>query len=158
MTIEEKQNALIAAANAVTGESDVNITAVIQRLIDGYGQGGLPTGINELNSGTFSVTSTGNIDIPHGMDQPPTHVCLYPTNFIDDTDNSLKLMCATESSTNILGRRSVESGTSWRGGSYDVGIEATETAIHFASQSWSYAHLQPTNGGVAIVYRWVAWR
>lgn len=40
MSIKSKIQALIAAANATTGESDATLTDAVQTLVDGYGQGG----------------------------------------------------------------------------------------------------------------------
>lgn len=40
MSIKSKIQALIAAANAKTGESDTTLTDAVQTLVDGYGQGG----------------------------------------------------------------------------------------------------------------------
>lgn len=40
MSIRSKIQALITAANTVTGESDTTLTDAVQTLIDGYGQGG----------------------------------------------------------------------------------------------------------------------
>lgn len=40
MSIKSKIQALIAAANAKTGESDATLTDAVQTLVDGYGQGG----------------------------------------------------------------------------------------------------------------------
>lgn len=40
MSIRSKIQALITAANNVTGESDTTLTDAVQTLIDGYGQGG----------------------------------------------------------------------------------------------------------------------
>lgn len=41
MSIKSKIQALIAAANAKTGESDTTLTDAVQTLVDGYGQGGV---------------------------------------------------------------------------------------------------------------------
>jgi hypothetical protein len=41
MSIKSKIQALIAAANAKTGESDATLTDAVQTLVDGYGQGGV---------------------------------------------------------------------------------------------------------------------
>ena len=40
MSIKSKIQALIAAANTATGESDATLTDAVQTLVDGYGQGG----------------------------------------------------------------------------------------------------------------------
>lgn len=40
MSIKSKIQALIAAANTATGESDTTLTDAVQTLVDGYGQGG----------------------------------------------------------------------------------------------------------------------
>lgn len=40
MTIKQKIQSLIAAANSKTGESDTTLTDAVQTLVDGYGQGG----------------------------------------------------------------------------------------------------------------------
>ena len=40
MTLKEKLQSLITAANTTTGEADSDLTAAVQRLIDGYGGGG----------------------------------------------------------------------------------------------------------------------
>lgn len=40
MSVKSKIQALIAAANTATGESDATLTDAVQTLVDGYGQGG----------------------------------------------------------------------------------------------------------------------
>lgn len=42
MTVTQKLQALLDASNAKTGESDTTLTDAVQRLVDGYGGGGLP--------------------------------------------------------------------------------------------------------------------
>lgn len=44
MSLISKIQALITAANAKTGETDATLTDAVQTLVDGYGQGGTPTG------------------------------------------------------------------------------------------------------------------
>ena len=40
MSIKSKIQALISAGNAITGETDTDLTTVMQTLIDGYGGAG----------------------------------------------------------------------------------------------------------------------
>ena len=48
MTIKQKIQSLITAANAKTGESDTTLTDAVQTLVDGYGQGGGTTITNGI--------------------------------------------------------------------------------------------------------------
>ena len=41
MTVKQKIQSLLTAANDTTGESDTNLTDAVSALIDGYGQGGI---------------------------------------------------------------------------------------------------------------------
>lgn len=63
MSIKSKIQALIAAANAKTGESDATLTDAVQTLVDGYGQGGGGDSslLNSLIDGTItSVNYSGS--------------------------------------------------------------------------------------------------
>ena len=55
MTLIEKVESLITAANATTGTADTDLTAAVQRLINGYGGGGLPT---NAYAGTITAPAT----------------------------------------------------------------------------------------------------
>lgn len=59
MTILQKIQSLITAANNTTGESDTTLTDAVQTLVDGYGQGGgsLPTSISKIDGGSFTPTN-----------------------------------------------------------------------------------------------------
>ena len=56
MTILQKIQSLITAANNTTGESDTTLTDAVQTLVDGYGQGGGGSGYAK-KTGSFVLTS-----------------------------------------------------------------------------------------------------
>ena len=64
MTILQKIQSLITAANNTTGESDTTLTDAVQTLVDGYGQGGggntamYPVTDSYLNGTTLEKTVT----------------------------------------------------------------------------------------------------
>lgn len=63
MTIIQKIQSLITAANAKTGESDATLTDAVQTLVDGYGGGG---GVNPIEKTVYThaqdwlTDNTGN--------------------------------------------------------------------------------------------------
>lgn len=57
MTILQKIQSLITAANNTTGESDTTLTNAVQTLIDGYGQGGGATALYPFAYSYFHGTS-----------------------------------------------------------------------------------------------------
>lgn len=61
MTILQKIQSLLTAANTKTGESDTTLTDAVQTLIDGYGQGGGGGGSGEtlLASGAYTYDGSG---------------------------------------------------------------------------------------------------
>ena len=63
MSVKSKIQALIAAANTATGESDATLTDAVQTLVDGYGQGGgewttdgIASGIEPIGAITVGAT------------------------------------------------------------------------------------------------------
>lgn len=78
MTIKQKIQSLIAAANAKTGESDTTLTDAVQTLVDGYGQGGGGGGSGEtlLASGTYTFAGGTSMDIPVSFSGTATRVCV----------------------------------------------------------------------------------
>lgn len=68
MSIRSKIQALIAAANNTTGESDTTLTDAIQTLVDGYGQGG------GVTTQPLSVTENGTYTAPSGTAYTPVTV------------------------------------------------------------------------------------
>ena len=88
MSIKSKIQALIAAANTATGESDTTLTDAVQTLVDGYGQGGgsdadmidliegdsvtlsIPSGTTKIKGNLFSSnTKLNSITIPDTLTQ-----------------------------------------------------------------------------------------
>ena len=66
MSISSKIQSLITAANSVTGESRTDLTAAVQDLKDGYGQGGggtdgqfFPLLVSECFKPTITLTYNG---------------------------------------------------------------------------------------------------
>ena len=64
MSISSKIQSLITAANSVTGESRTDLTAAVQDLKDGYGQGGGGTdgvaySLNLVFYPTITITYNG---------------------------------------------------------------------------------------------------
>lgn len=68
MSIRSKIQALIAAANTKTGESDTTLTDAVQTLVDGYGQGGggISQGleVTETDSNGCITKATWHGDVP----------------------------------------------------------------------------------------------
>lgn len=56
-SVKTKLQGLIAKANGTTGRSDATVTAAVDALISGYGQGG------DAPSGTISITANGTHDV-----------------------------------------------------------------------------------------------
>lgn len=67
MTIKQKIQSLIAAANAKTGESDATLTDAVQTLVDGYGQGGGSGYAKKTGSFTLAenYTYNGGVSAPY---------------------------------------------------------------------------------------------
>lgn len=68
MTIKQKIQSLLTAANTKTGESDTTLTDAVQTLIDGYGQGG-GSGYSKK---TGSFTLAENYTYSSGVSTPYT--------------------------------------------------------------------------------------
>lgn len=80
MTLIEKVQSLITASNSTTGASDTDLTAAVQRLINGYGGGGgsiVPITVDlsgetwenrnfALGNSPFVITCNKIIEIPQG--------------------------------------------------------------------------------------------
>lgn len=78
MTIKEKIQSLLTAANTKTGETDTTLTDAVQTLIDGYGQGGgLP-----MSQGTFTMASNGNLTptITHNLGTQSVGILVWLPN------------------------------------------------------------------------------
>lgn len=70
MTILQKIQSLITAANNTTGESDTTLTDAVQTLVDGYGQGGG----SSITVEPLTVTSNGTQTAPSGKAYSPVTV------------------------------------------------------------------------------------
>lgn len=66
MSIRNKIQALIAAANTKTGESDTTLTDAVQTLVDGYGQGGGGSDLSAVNVFVGDYLSTTDLIITKG--------------------------------------------------------------------------------------------
>lgn len=75
MTLREKIQSLITAANTKTGESDTTLTDAVQTLVDGYGQGG--GGATVIASGTITGSGAVPGSIPVGKKMPKTDFIFY---------------------------------------------------------------------------------
>lgn len=84
MSIESKVQSLITASNAKTGETDTNLTAAVQRLIDGFGQGGGTATINgaPFDCGTFTLETdqTANFTVQHNLGMMPVAGFMWVVN------------------------------------------------------------------------------
>lgn len=180
MSIESKLQALLTASNTTTGETDTTLTDAVQSLIDGYGGGGgeLPVGIEEIASGTFSVTEktdgtsmTGRnaIKFEHGMNGTPDGYIVIPHVWHDTQDSQvISASYFRFLSKNCFGRRSVSSGTTWGGNDILTTLQdggasnyANETYVNFIGGA--FAAFCPTwidgNGNTGTqIYKWIAWR
>lgn len=76
MTILQKIQSLLTAANTKTGESDATLTDAVQTLVDGYGQGGGGSGETLLASGTYTFAGGRSLDIPVSFSGTATRVCV----------------------------------------------------------------------------------
>lgn len=86
MSIEGKLLSILTASNSTTGEADTTLTDAVQRLVDGYGQGGGGGGCS-LESGEITMAeSSGNFDIvlTHHSTMPDV-IAIYDTNALDTT-------------------------------------------------------------------------
>ena len=86
MTVKQKIDALIAAANAKTGNSRDDLTTAIADLIAGFGAGGgeLPIGIHGVYYGAVNITETTNtIEVTHGLGYKPFFAAIWTD---DDPD------------------------------------------------------------------------
>lgn len=70
MTILQKIQSLLTAANTKTGESDTTLTDAVQTLIDGYGQGGGTS----ITVEPLTVTRNGTQTAPSGKAYSPVTV------------------------------------------------------------------------------------
>lgn len=79
-SVKSKLQGLIATANAATGNADADLTAAVNALVAGFGQGGgggLPGNILEIKTGSWTQAtndSTGSFTIPHGCSKQPLFV------------------------------------------------------------------------------------
>lgn len=78
MNVKEKLQAILAAANTTTGETDATLTDAVRSLIDGYGGGGgLPAElITAYTTGSVTVpaTTADNITVVHGIGDVPDFI------------------------------------------------------------------------------------
>lgn len=58
MNVKEKLQALLTASNNTTGETDTTLTDAVQRLVDGYGQGGGTTYVGTVVSASGTLTNS----------------------------------------------------------------------------------------------------
>lgn len=89
MTILQKIQSLLTAANTKTGESDTTLTDAVQTLIDGYGQGGggsLPSVISKIDGGSFTLsndTQCNTYSITTTLNDPAKYFLIWT----DDLDS-----------------------------------------------------------------------
>lgn len=79
MSVQSIIQSMISKCNAITGRSDATLTAGIQALVDGYGQGGGLAYADELYSNdaesiTYTSTSAGTVKTITGI----TNIAKYP--------------------------------------------------------------------------------
>ena len=86
MSIRSKIQALIAAANTKTGESDTTLTDAVQTLVNGYGSGGgwsLPSSISAIDGGSFTVASDTALNsriLSHNLGERPKGFVVWTDN------------------------------------------------------------------------------
>lgn len=168
------------AIRGKTGGADPIPVPDMSALIAGISQGGgLPTGVAEIASGTFSVAEAteGNsymnaanaILAEHGMSGVPDGWIVVPTTWHDTQDR--QCICASYfryRASSVFGRRSVASNTTWTGNTpllteQDGGESGFGDATYVNLRSGAYGMFLPTwiddegNTGTQI-YRWISWR
>lgn len=101
-SVKSKLQGLIDTANATTGNADADLTAAVNALVAGFGQGGgggLPGNILEIKTGSWTQAtndSTGSFTIPHGCSKNPLFVIVdsdYATSGAT-INNSVQLLAA----------------------------------------------------------------
>ena len=170
-----QDSTLAGIADAIrgkTGGADPIPVPDMSALIAGISQGGgLPTGVAEIASGTFSVAEKTMYGIltEHGMSGVPDGWIVVPTTWYDTQDS--QLICASYFRYGVSlvhGRRSVASNTTWTGSislfaEQDGGESGYGDATYINFRSGAYGQFCPTwtdeegNTGTQI-YRWIAWR
>lgn len=85
MSVEGKLQAIIAAANTATGETDTTLTDAVQTLIDGFGQGGgvLPAEIESIT--VYTQEEAWTTDVLGNALNFANFYC----NYADTTDRKL---------------------------------------------------------------------
>ena len=103
MTIVQKIQSLITAANAKTGESDTTLTDAVQTLVDGYGQGGGGVTKNLIGSGTYTVaTTTQNATIPILYSGTPNEVLVTKDELDAGVGETIAWVMITDGAQNTL--------------------------------------------------------
>ena len=162
MSIIDKIQSLLTAANSKTGGTAENLTEAVQELCDGYGQGssGTPT-INGrvFDCGTFSLETdnTSGVTVQHSLGVVPSVAVMYVVDppRKDADGNELRLMVNKLRSYSDTPTHSV-SGF-WNQSILVAGVgtgtrnktEWTDTTITFRCDSY-----YPLRAG--ITYEWIA--
>lgn len=170
-----QDSTLAGIADAIrgkTGGADPIPVPDMSALIAGISQGGgLPTGVAEIASGTFSVAEATIYGIltEHGMSGVPDGWIVVPTIWYDTQDSQLVSASYVRYRASLVyGRRSVASNTSWTGSTplfevQDGGESEYGYGKYVNIRSGAYAKFLPTwideegNTGTQI-YRWISWR
>lgn len=122
---------LIAAANAATGNADTDLTAAVSALIGGFGQGGMPEGMNVFLltlTESYATSADGwTLTIPHGLGKAPGFAIVLRKGGISNASHF----------------------RGWFGNAYDIpenwrltgpkGFAREEVSIQDSAASWLYA-------------------
>lgn len=148
MTVYGKLQALLTAANTKTGESDTDLTAAVQTLIDGYGQGG--GGGGSVKTGTLTLATDGKSISVTGIDFTPTHFVIFTNNADIPTNNSWHTFGYVYPTIGVAGTQINRYGASnWN---------ASARAASYCSYSNGTISLSANYNFVAgITYYWAAW-
>lgn len=162
MSITDKIQSLLTAANAKTGGTAADLTEAVQELCNGYGQGGGVSSINgrSFDCGTFSFETdqTEYHYVNHSLGVVPSSAFVWTSSMplTDDDGNNLTYVCAKmiiDTSTNrngvtqciIDGVKYVRPATSYGIGGFTT--SATNLTINCSA---SY----PLRAG--LTYNWLA--
>lgn len=145
MTVIEKLESLLNAANATTAAGDADLTAAVASLIAGYGGGGEA----QIATGTFirtPATMVGNFDITHNLGKKPKIIVIW-TN-ATTTINAINVAVKINGDTTTQFGFSYEGKTALSGTSNDDDstkfwtpnlINGTTTQQYFFTNTYNWA-------------------